>query len=728
MLGRDVTRNSASSEKNPPIDWNVGDFDRHGKWIDTQARNIKWVARLGSMTHGTPVVANGRIFIGTNNGAGYLNRYPANVDLGCLLCFRESDGEFLWQYSSEKLPNGRIHDWPMQGIGASPLVEGDRLWLVTNRWEIVCLDTRGFRDGENDGPVVDEPQQTPHEADVVWRFDMIKELDVFPHNQGMGPTRRSSPASSYKNLIYVVTGNGVDEGHLRIPKPEAPSLLCLDKNTGRVLWTDNSPGSNVLHGQFSSPLVAEIGGRAQVIIPQGDGWIRSFDALSGELIWKFDVNRKEAEWILGGRGERNHVLGTPVLYRSRVYAASGQEAEHGDGIGRLVCLDPTKVGDISAELAVDRDGQVIPHRRLRAVDPEKGERAIANANSGVIWEFTSEGDGFEDKMHRTISSVAIRNGLLIATDFSGLVHCFDADTGKRYWHYDCLAAVWSTTLIVDDRVYVADEDGDMAVFALSADPDVAMKGGPRLREPHAEMQLGNMVAGSPVFANGTLYVATRTHLFAIQGEQVARPDSANTGTAREPRAVAHSKPTQATAGPQTTRDPASDLPRVAKSVFSPTPHDVVAKMLELARVKEDDVVFDLGSGDGRIVVEAAKRFGCRAVGYELDPALVKVSRQTARQAGVTDRVTFHQADLFTADLSQADVLALYLLPVQTGRLIPRLKRMRPGVRIVSHQFPIPGVAPEKVIEFESKESGESHQLFLFITPITDLEPQDLIED
>jgi outer membrane protein assembly factor BamB len=135
-----------------PVDWDVGQFDRRtGAWLGERARNIKWVTRLGSQTFGSPVIADGRIFIGTNNGAGYLDRFPSDVDLGCLLCFRESDGEFLWQYSAAKHPRGRTYDWPMQGLGASPLVECDRLWFVSNRYEVICLDTQGFQDGENDG-------------------------------------------------------------------------------------------------------------------------------------------------------------------------------------------------------------------------------------------------------------------------------------------------------------------------------------------------------------------------------------------------------------------------------------------------------------------------------------------------------------------------------------------------------------------------------------------------
>ena len=180
VLGRDKTRNAVSSEKQPPLDWHLGEFDRKTRqWVTDKARNIKWTARLGSQTFGTPVIADGHIYIGTNNGAGYLKRYPSDVDLGCLVCFRETDGEFLWQFSAEKLPSGFIHDWPLRGIGSSPLVEGDRVWFVSNRSEVICLDAHGFRDGENDGPYVDESDETPNEADVVWRFDLVKELGVF---------------------------------------------------------------------------------------------------------------------------------------------------------------------------------------------------------------------------------------------------------------------------------------------------------------------------------------------------------------------------------------------------------------------------------------------------------------------------------------------------------------------------------------------------------------------
>ena len=150
-------KNNAPNVKNLPIEWNIGKFDRRtGEWDNSKALNIRWWSPLGSQTYGNPVVADGRVFVGTNNGAGHLKRYPSKVDLGCLLAFDEKTGDFLWQHSSEKLITGRVHDWPLQGICCAPLVEGDRLWFVTSRGEVRCLDTKGFHDDEDDGPVKNE--------------------------------------------------------------------------------------------------------------------------------------------------------------------------------------------------------------------------------------------------------------------------------------------------------------------------------------------------------------------------------------------------------------------------------------------------------------------------------------------------------------------------------------------------------------------------------------------
>ncbi|MBM4089930.1 MAG: methyltransferase domain-containing protein [Planctomycetes bacterium] len=165
---------------------------------------------------------------------------------------------------------------------------------------------------------------------------------------------------------------------------------------------------------------------------------------------------------------------------------------------------------------------------------------------------------------------------------------------------------------------------------------------------------------------------------------------------------------------QTVGDPPSAIPDV---VFIPTPRDVVGEMLRLAGVKEDDVVYDLGCGDGRIVVEAARKYGCRAVGYDIDPLRVEAARERARLAGVEKRVTIHEQDLFTADLHDATVVTLYLSTKYNTQLVPQLKQLRPGARVVSLLFEIPGTKPDQIVRVKSKVDGKIHVLFLWTAPL-----------
>jgi LEA14-like dessication related protein len=152
-------------------------------------------------------------------------------------------------------------------------------------------------------------------------------------------------------------------------------------------------------------------------------------------------------------------------------------------------------------------------------------------------------------------------------------------------------------------------------------------------------------------------------------------------------------------------------------IYVSTPHDIVDKMLKMAEVTKEDVVYDLGCGDGRIPVAAAKKYGCRAVGYDLDPARVEESRQNAGKNNVEHLVTIEQKDIFTVDLRAADVITLYLLPEMNQALIPQLKKLRPGSRIVAHNFGIPGIEPDKVEGFISCEDGLEHKVFLWIAPL-----------
>ncbi|HJQ82031.1 MAG TPA: PQQ-binding-like beta-propeller repeat protein [Lacipirellulaceae bacterium] len=542
--GGSPQRNNTPVGHNVPTEWEIGEFDyRTGEWDSSTAKNIKWVARLGSQTYGNPVVAGGKIFVGTNNGGGWLKRYPGSgqeaVDLGCLLAFDISDGKFLWQHSSEKLPTGRVHDWPEQGVCSAAYVDGDRVYYVTNRGEVRCVDTEGFHDGENDGEVKDEeefakaradvanaPYDMKEEADVVWSYDMMKEMGVSQHNMA------SCSLTGVGDLLFVCTSNGVDYEHNYIPAADAPSFFVMNKDTKDILWTDKSPGLNILHGQWSSPAYGEFNGVAQVLFAGGDGWLYSFAPEgdgkgNGKLLWKFDCNPKTSFYTVSGKATRNHLIGTPVVYEGLVYVAVGEDPEHGEGVGHLWCIDPSKFvdgRDVSPELAFNSKDPNTPiaHKRLQAVVEEEGDFARANPNTAAVWHYSQvdrNGNGkmeFEETMHRTVGSVVIKDDILYIADFSGLFHCLDAKTGKPHWTYDMLSATWGSPLVVDGKVYIGDEDGDVAIFRHSADPKVAMKGEEGDMTPHyGEINMGNSVYSTPIVAGNVLYIANKSHLFAI---------------------------------------------------------------------------------------------------------------------------------------------------------------------------------------------------------------------
>jgi len=152
-------------------------------------------------------------------------------------------------------------------------------------------------------------------------------------------------------------------------------------------------------------------------------------------------------------------------------------------------------------------------------------------------------------------------------------------------------------------------------------------------------------------------------------------------------------------------------------VYVPTPHDVVTKMLQMAGVAKKDVVYDLGCGDGRIVVMAAKKFGCQATGFEIDPVRVKEARENVKKNKVEPLAKIRQEDVFKVDLAPASVITLYLLPELNVRLIPQLEKLKPGSRIVSHDFDMEGVKPDKVVRMTSNEDNVEHTIYLWTVPL-----------
>jgi outer membrane protein assembly factor BamB len=440
MWGGTPDRNMVSSMKGLPTEWDV-----------KTKKNVKWVAELGSQSYGNAVVAAGVVLVGTNNEGLRDPKQPG--DRGVLMAFKEDTGEFLWQQTHEKLTSGRANDWPYQGVASSPLVEGNKVYYTSNRGVVWCLDIKGFADG-NAGPMTDEKATGPKDADGIWAFDMMEEVGSYPHNLS-----NSSPVI-FGDLLFVSTSNGQDESHVNVPSPKAPSLIAINKNTGKLVWEDNSVGKNILHGQWSTPSVGKIGGVDQVVSAQGDGWVRGYEVLTGKKLWEFDTNPKDSVWPK----TRNEVIGTPVIFEDTVYIANGQDPEHGEGVGHMYAIDATKRGDIT--------------------------------KTGQIWHF--------DKIRRSISTAAIADGLVYVSDFSGYLHCLDAKTGQEYWQHDLLAAVWASPFLIDGKVYLGDEDGDVVVMAHGKEKKVL-----------AEMNMGSAVYGTIVPANGVLFLNNRSQLFAI---------------------------------------------------------------------------------------------------------------------------------------------------------------------------------------------------------------------
>jgi outer membrane protein assembly factor BamB len=441
MWGGTPDRNMVSAMKGISTSWDV-----------KTKKNIKWVSSLGSQSYGNPVVAGGQVYVGTNNEG--LRDPAVKGDKGILMAFRETDGEFLWQAVSDKLTSGRVNDWPYQGVCSSPLVEGNILYYVTNRAELVALDTKGFTDGKNDG-VTDEKYKGAKDADVLWKFDMMEEVGSQPHNMA-----NASPVM-YGDLIYVSTSNGQDESHVNIPSPKAPAIIAVNKKTGKLAWEENSVFDKILHGQWSSPTVGKIGDTVQVIHAQGDGWIRGYDALTGKKLWEFDCNPKDSVWPK----TRNELISTPVVYEGKVYISNGQDPEHGEGVGHMYCIDPTKRGDITKD--------------------------------GAVWHY--------DKIRRSISTPAIKDGIVYQADFSGFLHALDAKTGQVYWTHDVFAAIWGSPMMIDGKIYLGDEDGDVVILQEG-----------KVKKVIAELNMGSSVYSTPVPANGALYIVNRNQLYAIK--------------------------------------------------------------------------------------------------------------------------------------------------------------------------------------------------------------------
>ena len=448
-------------------------------------QNIRWVAKLGSQTWSTPVIASGKVLIGTNNEAPRDPRHEG--DRGVLMCFNENDGRFCWQLVAPKFSDDRYKDWPEVGMVSPATIEGNRVYMVTNRNGVVCLDLDGMANG-NDGPYQDEarhaapPGQEPipstdKDADILWLYDIAGELGIPPHDAA------HCSILIHGRFLYINTSSGLHGSHKAVRVPDAPSLIVLDKTTGRLVAQESEGiGHRIFHSTWSSPALGQVNGRTLVLFCGGDGVCYAFepvpsvppegDVLKLKRLWRFDCDPtapKENihDYIRNRQESPSNIKSMPVFYKDRVYVTVGGDIWWGKEKAWLQCIDATKTGDVT--------------------------------DTALLWSYPLE--------QHCCSTSSIWDGLVFVADCGRTVHCVDAETGKMYWTHECDAEIWASTLVADGKVYVGTRRRGFWVFAAARDKQVL-----------CSIKLDSAMAGSPVAANGTLYVATMKKLYAVRSD------------------------------------------------------------------------------------------------------------------------------------------------------------------------------------------------------------------
>ncbi|HSZ57208.1 MAG TPA: PQQ-binding-like beta-propeller repeat protein [Tepidisphaeraceae bacterium] len=465
--GQRYSRNMVSDEKGLP---------------DSFASNVKWSAALGDQSYGTPIVAGGKVLIGTNNERPRDARHQG--DRGVLMCFDEKDGHLCWQLVVPKMEDDPYLDWPKVGMASTPTVEGNRVYTLTNRGEVVCLDLNGMADG-NDGPFRDEGRHMtprgqplmepgPLDADIIWICDLVKEAGVHIHDQVEGSVLIDG------DYLYVNSNNGVDNTHRRIRSPNAPSLVVLDKRTGRIVaWDDEHIGPHIFHSTWSSPSLGVVNGRRLIFFGGCDGVCYAFDAFAPTGgagspamlpdVWKFDCDPAGPKgdihrFISNRRDGPSEILGMPAFFENRVYVVAGGDLWWGKRKSWLKCIDATKAGDVT--------------------------------KTAEVWSCPLG--------RESCSTPAVYDGLVFVSDCGGVVHCIDAITGQPVWTYKADGGFWASPMIADGKLYIGTRAGEFDVLAAT-----------REKRLISSTQVGDPISATITAANGSLYLATMTHLYAL---------------------------------------------------------------------------------------------------------------------------------------------------------------------------------------------------------------------
>lgn len=437
--------------------------------------NVRWRAALGSESHSTAVVASGRVLIGTNNGKPRDAKHDG--DRGVLMCFDEKTGDLVWQLVVPKRSEDPYFDWPKSGISSPATVEGERVYIVTNRGELACLDLQGLSNG-NDGPFQDEGAHMtpaglpplkpgPLDADILWLLDLTKEAGIWSHDAAHSSVLIRGPH------LYLNSGTGVDNTHRRIRTPDAPGLLVVDKATGRLLGREREGiAPNIFHACWSSPAMTTLPQGPAILYSGGNGILYAFEPLGSapadglatlRKLWQYDPDptapKTNVHVYNQNRQEGPSIVhGMPVVHDGRIYLAGGGDVWWGKNESWLQCIDA--------------------------------------ASGTKLWSLPLG--------KHVMSTPAVQGDLCFIADTDRIVRCVHAKTGRELWQHETQGDYWASPFIADGRVYIGSRRGDFWVFAAAAEKKI-------LHQTH----LGAPVSGTVCAANGTLYISTMTDLFAI---------------------------------------------------------------------------------------------------------------------------------------------------------------------------------------------------------------------
>ncbi len=406
QFGRAWDRNMVSAETGLPETFDV----------KTRA-NIRWIADLGTETHGTPIVAGGRVFVSTNNGQP---RDPQNAtDSGVLMSFAEKDGKYLGQRTAPKLSDDPYLDWPKTGQSSPATVESDLVYIVNNRAQVLCLSAA-------------DPAKPP-----LWIFDMVSGAGIWPHDGA------HSSILIHGRHLYLNTGTGVDNTHRKVRTPDAPGLIVLDKATGRFVAREREGiAPNIFHATWSSPSLGRVGGKEMIFFCGGNGITYAFepvaqDVAAGEPValrklWQYDLDpegpKTDVHRFTQNKSEGpSNIFGMPVFADGKLYVAGGGDIFWGKRKAWLKCVDA--------------------------------------ATGRELWSY-------ELNKH-TMSTPAVHDGLVFMADVGRTIHCVDAATGKGVWtETGPRGDFWASPMIADGKLYIGTRKGDFWIMAAGREKKV----------------------------------------------------------------------------------------------------------------------------------------------------------------------------------------------------------------------------------------------------------------